>query len=91
MVELHQLVQGGEELVPHIVLTAAVLKHLEMLDVVAITVKKGKRQITVMLVSLFLIKQKKSATFTDRWSNIQQLTPTVFSFVFLKLSCDKLP
>lgn len=40
VIEFHQLVQRGEELVPHVVLTAAVLKHLEMLDMVPITVKK---------------------------------------------------
>ena len=39
MVELHQLVQRGEEFVPHVVLTAAVLQHLEMLNVVPITAK----------------------------------------------------
>lgn len=37
MVELHQLVQRGEELVPHVVLTTAILQHLEMLNVVPIT------------------------------------------------------
>lgn len=39
MIELHQLVQGGEELVPHVVLTTAILQHLEMLNMVPITVK----------------------------------------------------
>lgn len=39
MVELHQLVQRGEEFVPHVVLTAAILQHLEMLNMVPITAK----------------------------------------------------
>lgn len=39
VIELHQLVQGGEELVPHVVLTTAILQHLEMLNMVPITVK----------------------------------------------------
>lgn len=37
MVKLHQLVQRGEELVPHVVLAAAILQHLEMLHVVSVT------------------------------------------------------
>lgn len=44
VVELHQLVQRGEELVPHVVLTTAVLQHLEMLDVVSITAKETKKR-----------------------------------------------
>lgn len=39
VVELHQLVQRREELVPHVVLPAAVLQHLEVLNVVPVTVK----------------------------------------------------
>lgn len=39
VIELHQLVQRGEELVPHVVLTTAILQHLEVLDMVSITVK----------------------------------------------------
>lgn len=44
MVELHQLVEGGEELVPHVVLITAVLQHLEMLNMVPITAKLMERQ-----------------------------------------------
>ena len=40
MVELHQFVQRGEEFVPHIVLTAAILQHFEVLNMVPITEKK---------------------------------------------------
>lgn len=39
VIELHQLVQRGEELVPHVVLTTAVLQHLEVLHMVPITVE----------------------------------------------------
>lgn len=39
VVELHQLIQRGEELVPHVVLTTAILQHLEMLNVVPVTVR----------------------------------------------------
>lgn len=42
MVELHKLVEGGEELIPHVVLRAAVLQHFEVLDVVPITDRHGK-------------------------------------------------
>lgn len=44
MVELHQLVEGGEELIPHVVLTAAILQHLEMLDVVPVAAKQTQRE-----------------------------------------------
>lgn len=37
MVKLHQFIERGEELVPHVVLTAAVLENLEMLNVIPIT------------------------------------------------------
>lgn len=43
MVKLHQLVQGGEELVPHVVLTTAILQHLEVLDMVPVTVKRNHK------------------------------------------------
>lgn len=43
MVKVHQLVEGGKAFVPHVVLTAAVLQHLEMLDVVPVTGKTGKQ------------------------------------------------
>lgn len=39
VVELHQLVQRREEFVPHVVLSAAVLQHLEVLNVVPVTAK----------------------------------------------------
>lgn len=42
MIEAHKLVQGGEELIPYVVLTATVLQHLEVLDVVPITVKHAE-------------------------------------------------
>lgn len=38
VIELDQLVQRREDLVPHVVLTTAVLQHLEMLNMVPITV-----------------------------------------------------
>lgn len=43
VVKLHQLVEGGEGLVPHVVLTAAVLQHLEVLNVVPVTAKEQSR------------------------------------------------
>lgn len=39
VIELHELVQGGEELVPHVVLTTAILQHLKMLHVIPVTAK----------------------------------------------------
>lgn len=42
MVELHKLVQWGEGLVPDVVLTTAILQHLEVLDMVPITAKQMK-------------------------------------------------
>lgn len=43
VIELHKLVQGGEELVPHVVLTTAILQHLKMLHVIPVTVKLKKK------------------------------------------------
>lgn len=37
MVKLHKLIERGEELIPDIVLTTAILEHLEMLNMVSIT------------------------------------------------------
>lgn len=45
MIEIHQLVQRGEELVPHVVLTTAILQHLEMLNMVPITGKYTEREV----------------------------------------------
>lgn len=42
VVEVHQLVQRREELLPHVVLSAAVLQHLEVLNVVPVTVKQAE-------------------------------------------------
>lgn len=44
MVELHQLVEGGEELVPHVVLAAAILQHLEMLNMVPVAADQTQRE-----------------------------------------------
>ena len=47
MVELHQLIEGGEELVPHVVLSRAILQNLEMLNMVPVTAtkkQKGRRR-----------------------------------------------
>ena len=49
MVELHQLVERGEELVPHVVLTAAVLQHLEVLNMVPITATQTHRRLNLIL------------------------------------------
>ena len=43
MVELHQLIQRGEELIPHVVLSTPILQHLEVLNMVPITAKQTHR------------------------------------------------
>lgn len=44
VVKVYQLVEGGEGLVPHVVLAAAVLEHLEMLNMVPITKRTHKQR-----------------------------------------------
>lgn len=72
VVELHQLVQGGEELVPHVVLTAAVLEHLEMLDVVPVAVKIEEKD---------EVNSRKSIA-SDGQLHTKQIAPLLLSFLF---------
>lgn len=59
MVKLHQFIERGEELVPHVVLTAAVLENLEMLNVIPITDRHGK-----LSRSTFAFPDQKSSTLS---------------------------
>lgn len=62
MVELHQLVQGGEELVPHVVLTTAILQYLEVLNMVPVAVKETSSKVISQLTGIIPVDQRITAS-----------------------------
>lgn len=49
VVEVHQLVQRGERLVPHVVLTTSILQYLEMLNMIPITAKQVNKEMQTII------------------------------------------